>query len=65
MGKQKRMVYIYEENIDFYEELENKSEFINESIRLAKSGPKKPRTDNMDFIKNKLAGIDARGKKRA
>lgn len=65
MGKQKRMIYIYEENVDFYEALENKSEFINESIKLAKSQPKGPRTDNIDYIRGKLASMDARHKQNA
>lgn len=38
MGATKRMIYIREENIDFYDKLENKSGFINEALELARLG---------------------------
>lgn len=33
MSKQKRMIYIYEENLDFYDTLPNKSQFINDALQ--------------------------------
>lgn len=36
MNKQKRMIYIYEENLDFYDELENKSQWINDKLQDAR-----------------------------
>lgn len=38
MSKPKRMIYIREENLAFYDSLENKSDFINEAIKLARAG---------------------------
>lgn len=38
MGKTKRMIYIWEENLEFYDELENKSEFLNYALRVARLG---------------------------
>lgn len=46
MNKQKRMVYIYEENVEYYDSLKNKSEFINEKIRLAKRTEPLPHTSD-------------------
>lgn len=63
MGKQKRMIYIYEENVAFYNELENKSEFINKQITRARLGDKAPTksqeksSQNIDYIKSKLKSI--------
>lgn len=63
MGKQKRMIYIYEENVPFYESLENKSEFINKQIARARLGNKAPTEaqekgkENIDYIKSKLKSI--------
>jgi hypothetical protein len=31
--KQKRMIYIYEENLEFYDALKNKSQFINDALQ--------------------------------
>ncbi len=36
MNKQKRMIYIYDENVEYYDSLANKSEFVNEKLRLAR-----------------------------
>jgi hypothetical protein len=59
MNKQKRMVYVYEENVAFYDSLDNKSEFINNALAEAKGkAPKKDR--NISYIRDKVAGIDAR-----
>lgn len=33
MSKQKRMIYIYEENIAKYDAMENKSEWINKHLK--------------------------------
>lgn len=44
--KQKRMIYIYEENLDFYDSLDNKSEFINEALSKSQ-GVKEPQ-ENTD-----------------
>lgn len=38
MSKNKRMIYIQPDNIEFYDKLENKSEFINDSLKLARLG---------------------------
>lgn len=58
------MVYIYEENLDFYEGIDNKSEFINEALKQARN---KVRSDpnNIDFVRKKLAEIDAHRKSNA
>lgn len=36
MSKQKRMIYVYEENLDFYDNLENKSQFFNDALQDAR-----------------------------
>jgi putative NIF3 family GTP cyclohydrolase 1 type 2 len=36
MNKQKRMIYIYEENVEFYDNLDNKSQFINDALQDAR-----------------------------
>lgn len=38
MSKAKRMIYVREENLAFYEELKNKSDFINECLKTARLG---------------------------
>jgi len=38
MSKTKRMIYVREENAEFYDSLENKSDFINEALKLARLG---------------------------
>lgn len=38
MSKTKRMIYVREENLEFYDSLENKSDFINEALKLARLG---------------------------
>lgn len=38
MSKTKRMIYIRQDNLDFYETLENKSDFINECLKTARLG---------------------------
>lgn len=70
MNKQKRMIYIYEENVEFYNSLENKSEFINEQLKNARLGLNKPQTPgekaretNMSFVKRKLADIEAKNRR--
>lgn len=51
------MIYIYEENLDFYDALPNRSEFINKAIGAAK---KRVGSDpNLDFVRAKLAAMDA------
>lgn len=67
MNKQKRMIYIYEENVDFYNSLENKSEFINRKLSEEQHPDQKQMTsgeraglDNMNFVKRKLAEIEAK-----
>lgn len=32
------MIYVRDENVDFYDALENKSDFINESLKTARLG---------------------------
>lgn len=58
MTKQKRMVYIYEENLDFYESIENKSEFINAALKEGKQRASHVDANNIDYVKKKLAEID-------
>lgn len=38
MSKTKRMIYIRDENVDFYDDLENKSDFVNECLKTARLG---------------------------
>lgn len=38
MSQAKRMIYIRDENLDFYNTLENKSDFINECLKTARLG---------------------------
>lgn len=38
MNKQKRMIYIWGDNLEFYDKLENKSEFINQKIAEERNG---------------------------
>lgn len=38
MSKTKRMIYVREENVEFYDSLENKSDFINDALKLARLG---------------------------
>lgn len=61
MNKQKRMIYIYEENVDFYDALENKSALVNDI--LTRERLKNKPNENMDFVRQKIAEIDARSKK--
>lgn len=75
MNKQKRMIYVYEENVEFYDNLENKSEFINKQLSGARRSTTKPgvpedtspgmvaRNANLDFVKKKLKAIDERKKR--
>lgn len=35
MSKNKRMVYIWDENVSYYDSLENKSDFVNRQIAAA------------------------------
>lgn len=58
--KLKRMIYIYEENVEFYDSLDNKSAFINE-ILFAEKKRRAPNT-NLDYVRQKVAEIDARAK---
>lgn len=59
--KLKRMIYVWEENLEFYDSLENKSDFINRKIAEAKrlEGHKDKR---IDFVKNAVAKIDERNR---
>jgi hypothetical protein len=59
MSKQKRMVYVYEENLDFYDSLLNKSEFVNQAISREKRKTEAP-NPNLDYIRQKVAEIDAK-----
>lgn len=60
MNKQKRMVYIYEENVEAYDSLDNKSEFINNALfERKKAAIKQP---NIDYVKQKLAEMESREK---
>lgn len=62
MTKQKRMIYIYEENVEFYDNLENKSIFINEALkdgRIRKSVVEQTNTNNIDYVRQKVAEMDA------
>jgi hypothetical protein len=44
------MIYIYEENVEFYDSLGNKSEFINEALRLKrKTTPVDAPTDDPNW----------------
>lgn len=38
MSQAKRMIYIRDENLKFYNTLENKSDFINECLKTARLG---------------------------
>lgn len=38
MGKTKRMIYIRDENVEFYDKLDNKSDFVNECLKTARLG---------------------------
>lgn len=38
MSSNKRMVYIQPENLEFYDSLENKSDFINGALKTARLG---------------------------
>ena len=53
------MIYIYEENVEVYDNLENKSEFINEALSKLRNTTPKP-DSNIEYVKQKLAEIDSR-----
>lgn len=38
MSKTKRMIYVWDENVEFYDKLPNKSEFLNEAMKTARLG---------------------------
>lgn len=54
--KLKRMIYIYEENLEFYDALDNKSSFINELIFREKKG--KTEDKNLAYVREKIAAMD-------
>ena len=58
MTKQKRMVYIYEENLPFYESLANKSDFINKALARGRTMVPHADPNNVDYVKARLAAID-------
>lgn len=60
--KNKRMIYIWEENLDFYEELENKSDFVNYALRKARNEQSHVLPDRISYIKQKIADMEAKGK---
>lgn len=56
--KQKRMVYIYEENLDYYEAIPNKSVWFNEKLQEERlknkgSGPQ----SNIEFVRKAVAKL--------
>lgn len=59
--KNKRMIYIYDENLTKYNSIENKSEWINEKIRELEDVPlevdeKQTRIDDFEEKMRKLRG---------
>ena len=65
MTKQKRMIYIYEENLDYYDALENKSDFINRALAKGKSQEPVKDPDDINYIQRKIAEIDRARKAEA
>lgn len=65
MNKQKRMVYIYEENLEFYDSLENKSQFVNDALqdRRISTRIKKAVDSRIDDVKARVAAMDAKIKR--
>ncbi len=68
MNKQKRMIYVYEENVEFYDSLANKSEFINEKLRIAKRTDVNDNTEDPNWhpdprIRETRAAVAAMDKK--
>ena len=64
MQKNKRMIYIWDENLDYYDELaanKQASSIINEALAKARRvTPQK--NENIDYVKQKLAEIDNKNK---
>lgn len=66
MSKNKRMVYIWDENIDFYDELSannNASGFINEALSKGRKEAPKP-NDNLQFVRDRIKAIDEENARR-
>ena len=55
--KLKRMIYVYEENVEFYDSLENKSSFINDML-FAEQRKRKAANSRIDYVKETLARIE-------
>lgn len=54
--KLKRMIYIYEENVEFYDNLENKSALIN---NLLFQEQRKNKPDNrIEYVRERLAAME-------
>lgn len=60
--KLKRMIYIYEENVEFYDNLPNKSAFINDMLfrEVRKHKPQ----DNIEFVRQRVAAMDAKNREK-
>lgn len=48
MSKTKRMIYIWGENVGFYDSLKNKSDFINRMIMAEKAKKEVPQEEEQD-----------------
>jgi hypothetical protein len=65
MSKNKRMIYVWDENIEFYDELssDNKaSSFVNEA--LAKGRKQRPKNDPLDYVRQRIKLMDEENARR-
>lgn len=54
MSANKRMIYIRPENLEFYNNLKDKSEFVNDAIEAARNGV----VDNTKVTQTETTGTD-------
>jgi hypothetical protein len=66
MNKQKRMIYVWPENVEYYDSLPNKSDFINEMLKQFRLGDIKPtvnepkKDERISFIQDSIAAMEKR-----
>lgn len=54
----KRMFYLWPENVEFYEALENKSDFINQAIKEAKRQETAKMDDRIAYVHKAVENLN-------
>ena len=60
MNKNKRMIYIYDDNIDTYDDIENKSEWINGLLREIGKGEQLDIEKEVNKFEERLKAVHGR-----